>query len=382
MQFKKIIGQESLKQRLIETVENGRIGHAQLFLGKNGYGALLLAIAYAQYISCQHKKDSDSCGECVSCIKFEKLIHPDLHFSFPINKNENVTSNPVSDDFLSEWRNLILESPYFETSHWYKSIDIDNKQGIISVHEAKNILKKLSLKAYESEYKFLIIWNAGTMNLQTSNKLLKLIEEPTDKTLLFLIADDEEQLLKTITSRTQIIRIPPIEQTSIVKYLIQNNFSDQQTAEKIAATALGDVIYAEEKAKQKEENLVFFEFFKTWMRACYKADIQAMNKWVEDISSSKYGREERKRFVLYAIDTMREGIILNYAGEQLEEYLGEEKKFVKNFAPFVHARNVLEMNEILNEAHIHISRNANPKILFMDLSMKFANLLHVKNVHL
>lgn len=382
MQFSKIVGQESLKQRLIETVENGRISHAQLFLGNNGYGSLPLAIAYAQYIACHSKSTDDSCGICASCIKFEKLIHPDLHFSFPINKNDTVQSNPVSDEFLSDWRKIILDSPYFETADWYKTINIDNKQGIISVHEAANILKKLSLKAYESNFKFLIIWKAETMNSQTANKLLKLIEEPSDNTIIILIAEDEGKLLKTITSRTQIIRIPPIRKEEIVNHLIQENLTDKQTAEKIASTALGDLNYAHTKVKQKEEALLFFEFFKGWMRACYKADIQAMNKWVEDISSSKYGREERKRFVQYAIEMMREGIILNYAGEQLEEFMGAEKLFVKNFAPFVHARNVLEMNDILNEAHFHIIRNANPKILFMDLSMKFANLLHVKNVHL
>ena len=382
MQFKNIIGQNALKQRLIEAVEHGRISHAQLFLGKNGFGSLLLAIAYAQYISCKSKSNKDSCGECISCKKFEKLIHPDLHFSFPINKNDQVKSNPLSDDFIKDWRTLCLKNPYFDTSDWYKSIDIDNKQGLINVLEAKNILKKLSLKPFESEFKFLIIWRPEQMNNQTSNKLLKLIEEPTDKTIILLVAEDEEQLLKTITSRTQIIRVPPIDKKLILSYLIEQVGTDSSIAKKVADSSLGDLNHAVSKVNQEEENQVFFNLFKSWMRACYKADIQEMTKWVEGIASSKHGREERKRFVLYAIDMMREGMILNYSGEDLQGFLGEEQSFVKNFAPFVHSRNILEMNGILNEAFIHISRNAHPKILFMDLSMKFANLLHVKNVHL
>lgn len=380
MLFSKIIGQEKLKKRLIETVKNQRISHAQLFLGKTGFGTLPLAIAYAQFICCTDKIENDSCGMCKSCIKFEKLVHPDLHFTYPVNTNDHIKSKPVSDDFIPLWRELFLENPYFDIDDWSRKLGTENKQGFIGVDESKNIIKKLSLKPYESEFKIQLIFRAEAMNADASNKLLKLIEEPTDKTIILLIAEDEEQLLKTITSRTQIIRVPPIEQPILANKLTE--FSSSEMADKVSKLAMGDYNFAKSKLEKEEEDQYFFKQFQTWMRVCYKADIQGINQWVEEISASSVGREKRKRFVLYAIDLMREGILRNYAGKEFQQFFGEEEKFVGNFAPFVHARNVLPMSEILNEAYQHISRNAYSKILFMDLSMKFANLLHVKNVHL
>lgn len=380
MLFSKIIGQEKLKNRLIDTVKNQRISHAQLFLGKTGFGTLPLAIAYAQFICCTDKKENDSCGICKSCIKFEKLVHPDLHFTYPVNTNDHIKSKPISDDFIPLWRELFLENPYFDIDDWSRKLGTENKQGFIGVDESKNIIKKLSLKPYESEFKIQLIFRAEAMNADASNKLLKLIEEPTDKTIILLIAEDEEQLLKTITSRTQIIRVPPIDQAILVNKL--TDFSSSEMANKVSKLAMGDYNFAKSKLEKEEEDQYFFKQFQTWMRVCYKADIQGINQWVEEISSSSVGREKRKRFILYAIELMREGILRNYAGKEFQQFFGEEEKFVVNFAPFVHARNVLQMSEILNEAHQHISRNAYSKILFMDLSMKFANLLHVKNVHL
>jgi DNA polymerase-3 subunit delta' len=380
MLFSKIIGQEELKTRLIETVKKQRISHAQLFLGKTGYGTLPIAIAYAQYISCLDKLGNDSCGVCNSCIKFEKLIHPDLHFSFPVNTNDHIKSKPVSDDFIPLWRELFSQNPYFNSDDWSRKIGIEDKKGFIGVQESKNIIKKLSFKPYESEFKLLLIFKPESLNQDASNKLLKLIEEPTDKTIIILIAEDEEQLLKTITSRTQIIRIPPIDQKILNAKLEEK--TSKEIANRIAGLSQGDYSFALSKIEKEEEDLFFFEKFKVWMRVCYKADIRGIQKWVEEISAASVGREKRKRFVLYAIELMREGILRNYAGNEFQQFFGAEDKFVNNFAPFVHAKNVLPMSEILNEAHLHINRNAYSKILFMDLSMKFANLLHVKNVHL
>lgn len=380
MLFSKIIGQDKLKMRLIDTVKNQRISHAQLFLGKTGYGTLPLAIAYAQYICCNSKSANDSCGTCNSCIKFEKLIHPDLHFSFPVNTTDEVKSKPISEDFLAQWRELFLESPYFDLDDWSRKLGTENKQGIIGVDESKSIIRKLSFKPYEAEFKIQVIFKPEKLHPSASNKLLKLIEEPTDKTIILLIAEDEEQLLKTITSRTQIIRVPPIEQEVLTNHLKSKASEDVST--RISSLALGDFNFAMSKLEKAEEDLFFFEHFKTWMRVCYKVDIQGIHKWVEDISGASVGRERRKRFILYAIDLMREGILRNYSGNNFQQFFGAEDKFVNNFAPFVHAKNVIPMSEILNEAYQHISRNAYSKILFMDLSMKFANLLHAKNVHL
>lgn len=378
MQFKDIIGQEKLKERLVQTVNEGRISHAQLFVGKSGFGTLPLAIAYSQYISCTNKGETDSCGTCSSCIKFNKLAHPDLHFSFPVSTNASVKTKPTSNDFLNDWRELNLEKPYFDLDGWHKKIGIEQKQSLINVHESQEVIKKLSLKAFEAEFKFLLIWKPENLNPQASNKLLKLIEEPTGKTIIILIAEDDEMLLKTITSRTQLIRVPPIEQQSLKTHLQQTEQIDEAKAMQIAALAEGDAIAADDKLHHSEDQEVFFNLFVTWMRGCYEANIEKMHAWVEEVSDRKFGRERQKRFLEYALEVMREGMIRNYAGNSLQRFDGAEGNFMIKFAPFVHENNVFGIIEILNDAHYHVSRNAYAKILFMDMSMKFANLLRVK----
>lgn len=378
MLFEEVVGQQALKKRLIQTVQEGRISHAQLFLGRSGYGSLPLAIAYAQYINCTNKQPQDSCGTCSSCIKINKLSHPDLHFSFPVSTNKSVKTKPTSDDFISSWREINKEEPYFDLTSWHRKIEIEQKQSLINVTESQSIIKKLTLKAYESEFKLLILWGAESLNVQASNKLLKQIEEPTGKTIIILVAEDEEQLLKTITSRTQIVRVPPIEKQAIVDFLLQKEEVSQQVANQVAAFAEGDLITARHKLYESEEEQQFFEFFKSWMRACYEANLDKMYAWVEEMSSRTVGREKQKRFLEYALEVMREGMVRNYAGKELERFDGETDGFMKKFAPFVHENNVFGIMNLLNEAHQHISRNAYAKILFMDMSMKFANLLRVK----
>ena len=378
MRFKDIVGQQNLKNRLIQTVNEGRISHAQLFVGKSGFGSLSLAIAYAQFIACENKVDNDSCGTCSSCIKFNKLAHPDFHFSFPVSTTESVKSKPVSDNFIREWRELNLEKPYFDLEEWHRAIGIGQKQSLINVTESQEIIKKLNLKAFESEFKFLLIWKAELLNPQASNKLLKLIEEPVGKTIIILVAEDEEALLKTITSRTQIIRVPPIEVNELASYLIEKEKIDSAKAQQIAALSDGDLLVAEEKLHLSEDAEMYFQLFVTWMRACYEANIEKMHAWVEQVSDRKFGREKQKQFLEYALEVMREGMIRNYAGGSLQRFDGPEGNFLKKFAPFVHENNIFGIMEILNDAHFHVSRNAYAKILFMDMSMKFANLLRVK----
>ncbi|MEQ8624978.1 MAG: DNA polymerase III subunit delta' [Vicingaceae bacterium] len=374
MQFSEIVGQESLKQRLVKTVVEGRVSHAQLFLGQCGFGSLPLAIAYAQFIHCTNKQAEDSCGECNSCKKIEKLAHPDLHFSFPIAGKDK----PTSDTFITDWREINLDNPYFGLDNWHQKIEIDNKQSIINVHESQRIIKKLSLKAFESEFKVLIIWKAENMNVDASNKLLKLIEEPTDKTIILMVVEDEELLLPTIRSRTQITRVPPINSQLIATKLMEELGVDLATAQQSASLSEGNLSTAKEKVKQSDEDEYFFELFKNWMRACYEANIEKMHQWVEEMSSKSVGREGQKRFLNFALEIMREGLIRNYGPANLNRFDGDVSTFMKKFAPFVHENNVFGIVEILSDAHFHISRNAYPKILFMDMSMKFANLLRIK----
>lgn len=379
MQFAKIVGQNKIKERLIETVNVGRISHAQLFSGKIGHGGLALAIAYAQFISCKNRLTNDSCGQCSSCIKFEKLIHPDLHFSFPYNKNDKVKHTEASaSDFSHEWREAVLENPYLSLTDWHQKIDISNKQSLINVYESQSIIKKLSLKPYESEYKFLIMWKAERMNTEAANKLLKLIEEPSPKTLIILLSESTESLLNTISSRTQNINIPPINEKQLKSHLLEIAELNEAEASRIAKLADGDLLAAHVQLNKTEEEEKFFELFKNWMRGCYKADIQIMYKWVEEVSQVSFGRERQKRFLEYAINLMRESILRHYTQNNLQRYFGEEDNFLQKFAPFIHGDNILAITEVMNTAHLHIGRNANPKIVFMDMSMKFANLLRIK----
>lgn len=378
MQFKEIVGQEFLKDKLIGTVREQRISHAQLFLGKLGYGSLPLALAYAQYINCLDPQEKDSCGTCSSCIKINNLAHPDLHFSFPVSTNKSITKNPICNDFAKEWREISLDNPYFDLHQWQEKIDIDNKQSIINVNESQEIIKKLSLKSYEGKYKILIIWKAELLNNQAANKLLKLIEEPTAKTILLLLAEEEEKLLKTITSRTQFIKITAIESSKIQSALTQRYATDQEKATNVALLSEGDWINAIQRLEKADEDEQFFDLFKKWMRACYEADVVKIINWVEEISTKEMGRENQKRFLEFAIELMREATMKNYTKGLLSRLGGKEEKFLNNFAPFIHENNLIQIVEVLNEAHYHISRNAYAKILFTDVSMKFANLLRVK----
>lgn len=382
MRFSQIIGQEKVKERLINNVKAQRISHAQLFLGKEGSGNLALAIAYAQYICCSNRSNNDSCGECPSCLKFQKLIHPDLHFVFPVASNKSVKSKPTSKDFIIQWREAILNEPYLNLNQWLQFIDVENKQGNISVHESANIIKNLSLKTYESKYKILIIWMPENMTLATANKLLKQIEEPEQNTLIILVANDEEQIIPTIRSRTQLLKIPPIDSESIEKHLHSAYGLSEESAGRIATISEGNWLTAKGIAEESDSNEWLFEQFKTWMRSCWKADIEGIYLWVENISSKEYGREKQKSFLKYAMNIVRESILINYGDPKISSLQPKEKTFVENFAPFVHGRNVITIFEIMDEAHYHIERNANPKILFLDLSMQFANLLHIKNVTL
>ncbi len=377
MLFQEIVGQDDLKDSLIKVVKNGRLGHALMFTGRFGYGSLGLALALAQYVQCDARTEEDSCGKCPSCQKMSKLVHPDLHFTFPINSSGSSTSISC-DDFLEQWREIVLGSSYFDLRAWNEHIGLEKKQSLIRVEDSKNILKKLSLKSYEAKYKILVIWAAEKMNADAANRLLKLIEEPSDNTLIVLVTEDEEKILNTISSRSQIVRIPPIQPNSVKGYLIAQEEVSEENALQIAEQAEGDLIRAKGLIHKQEEEELFFQLFSEWMRACYEANVERIYKWVEEMSSASYGRERQKRFLQYALNMMREGILRNYSGDQLQTYFGKEDAFLKKFSPFIIAENIVEINELLNEAHYHIERNAYAKIIFMDMSMQFANLLRAK----
>jgi len=376
MKFSEIIGQQETKKRLIQSVKDQRISHAQLFLGKTGSGSLALAIAYAQYISCEKKSDQDSCGECRSCIKYQKYIHPDLHFAYPISLSKDVRN---STQEIVAWREALIANPYLVLEDWFGVIEAENKQPIIGAEESAEILRKLSLTAFESEYKVMIIWMAEKMNPSAGNKLLKILEEPPEKTLFLLIAEDEDQLLRTILSRTQLVKVKRIDELSMIGALMKEQNLSEEEAKGITALAEGDY-RAAQKLIQDNETIAFnLSTFQLWMRACLRFDLQKINTLITKFSD--LGRERQKNFLGYCLHMVRECLMTNYGLDTLVLMTSSEQEFIKRFAPYVNGKNCLQFTSEFNKAYWHIERNANPKILFLDVSFKVNEFLHLKAGH-
>ncbi len=384
MLFKDIIGQENIKKYLIQTVENGRIPHAQLFVAPQGSGSLLMAIAYAQYILCKNNGGENNTGDKNCNSKFEKLIHPDLHFVFPVATNDKVKSHPISSLFLRDWRKFVKESPYGSLYNWYQLLGIENKQGQIGVDEAEDIVKKLALKSYEGGYKVMIIWMAEKMNIAAANKLLKLIEEPPKKTLLLLLAENEDQIINTILSRCQVLQFRALSEHDIKDALVKNENVDDNLAHKIAHRSSGNYNKAVHLLRDDANDLVFENWFIFWVRTAFKAKgnatvVQDLVGWSDEIA--KTGRETQKRFLLYCLQFFRQALLLNYKANELVFYESQTQNFDLNkFAPFVHGANIENITQALNDAIYHIERNGNAKIILLDLSINLTRFLHKKEV--
>ncbi len=377
MLFKDIIGQTHIKNHLTTSADNGRIPHAQLFIGKEGSGTLATAIAYAQYLLCNNSNDSDSCN-----LKCSKLAHPDLHFAFPVATNDKVKKHPISNLFLDDWRSFIKEQPYGSLFNWFQHIGIENKQGQIGVDEAEQIVKSLQLKAYEGGYKVMIIWMAEKMNISAANKLLKLIEEPPEKTIFILVAEEEEQIINTILSRCQVLHFPVLSESDICNALIENENSFQAEASKIAHQSEGNYNKALHLLKHDSSDTVFEGWFILWVRTAFKAKgnasvIQNLIEWSDTIAKS--GRETQKKFLHYCLQFFRQALLANYKANELVFLEPETEGFtLDKFAPFIHSANIIEIEKELNDALYHIERNGNAKVILLDLSIKLTRLLHSK----
>ncbi|MFD0964639.1 DNA polymerase III subunit [Pseudofulvibacter geojedonensis] len=376
MRFEEIIGQQHLISHLKTSADNGRIPHAQLFVGPEGSGTLATAIAYARYLLCG--LDNEACH-----LKFDHLSHPDLHFAFPVATNDKVKKHPVSNLFLDDWRTFIKEQPYGNLFDWYKLLGVENKQGQIGVDEAQDIVKKLSLKSYEGGYKIMLIWMADKLNNSSANKLLKLIEEPPEKTVFLLITENEELIINTIRSRCQVLHFPALQESAIQKALQEQHQLTETEAIKIAQQANGNYNKAIDFINQDSEDLIFEEWFITWVRAAFRAKgnktvINDLIGWSETIA--KTGRETQKQFLHYCINFFRQALLQNYTATNLVYLEPQTNNFsLQKFAPFVHGNNILAINEALNNAIYHIERNGNAKIILTDLSIQLTRLLHKKD---
>jgi len=381
MFFSNVLGQEHIKSYLIESTKKGRVPHAQLFVGPEGSGTLATAIAYAHYLL---SSKEDEVTEALAGSKFKPFSHPDLHFAFPVATNDKIKSHPVSNHFMQEWREMLREQPYGNLFDWYKKIGIDNKQGQIGVDEAQDIVKVLSLKAYEGGFKIMVIWMAEKLNVSAANKLLKLIEEPPNKTVFILIAEDEEQIINTIRSRCQILHFPPLSEEVIKNALINQYQLEDSVALKIALQANGNYNKACDLVYRDSEDLQFEEWFVFWIRSAFKAKgnksaVHDLISWSEDVSRT--GRETQKQFLLFCLNFFRQALLLNYNAESLVYFEPKTNNFyLEKFAPFVHEANILEISNELQDAIYHIERNGNSKIILTDLSIKLTRLLHRKSV--
>lgn len=377
MNFTEVLGLEHIKNHLIKSTDNGRVSHAQLFVGKEGSGSLPMAIAYAQYVLCSTGDDPESCA-----LKCSKLAHPDLHFSFPVATNDRVKSRPVSNLFLEDWRKFIHLNSYGNLFEWLQFIGIENKQGLIGVDEAEEIAKALKLKSYEGGYKIMIVWMAEKMNASAANKLLKLLEEPPEKTVFILVSENEDQIISTIKSRCQLLHFPLLSEPDIAKGLIEREGTDPPIAEQIANQADGNYNKALHLLHNDTSDEQFEQWFIAWVRAAFKAKgnvsvIQLLIDWSDTIA--KAGRETQKRFLNYCLQFFRQALLLNYNADSLVFLEPKTVGFkLENFAPFVHSNNILDISRELNEAIYHIERNGNAKIILLDLSIKLTRLLHVK----
>lgn len=370
--FHDVIGQENVKQQLLLEASEGRVAHALLFCGPSGSGKLALALAYARYLCCSNPNSHDACGTCPSCVKWNKLVHPDVHFVFPIIKNAKAKKE-VCDDYLPYWRQLLTESPYFAWEHWLEKMDAGNGQAIIYAKESDEIARKLNYKSSEGGYKITLIWMPEKMHEVCANKLLKLLEEPPQQTVFLLVSETPERILPTILSRTQRINIPRINDSDIMAALQEKYGVEPQASQAIAHLANGSLLKALEAIQLNKENEQFFKWFVSLMRLAYQRKIHEMKQWSEQIAG--LSRERQKDFLAYCQHMLRENFIYNFHCKEMNYMTVAEQQFATRFAPFVNERNVMGIMHELSEAQIHIEQNVNPRMVFFDFSLKMIVLL-------
>ncbi len=372
MLFKNIVGQLPVKTKLLNMLHDGRVPHALMFNGPEGSGNLPAAFAFIQYLFCQNKQQNDSCGVCSSCLKVNKLIHPDLHLVFPIPLSKSVRT---SNDLLPEFREIFIETPYLTIHDWFDSLSSENKQPTIPTDEASDILKKLSYTSYEGGYKIMVIWQPEKMNTSAANKLLKILEEPPEQTLFLLVCNHPEQLLATIISRVQQIQFYKLETDDVAKGLMEQFDCQPQAAKQAAMLSDGSFREAQLLLQHLDGGTAYLQNFRNFMLISLKFDAIKAVSWVDE--NSRIGREKQKQFLQYGLEIFRDCLMFNFGSVDLVRHSGEEKEFIAKFARFINQRNYERLLEEFNSAFYHVERNANPKILFMDLIMKTNEFINI-----
>lgn len=368
-----IVAQKEVRARLARQVAEGRVPHAQLFCGPEGCGKLAIALELARALLCQHPTDGHACGQCPSCKMAEGWVHPDLHFVFPIIKPAGSSSDITSDYYLKEWREQLRRTAYFDRQDWLKVMGVEKQQSQIPVAESDNILRKLSLTASQGGYKVMIIWLPEQMNVQTANKLLKILEEPPRQTAFLLVCEQPERLLATILSRTQRVDIPPLTPDDVACALVEQQGLQPDDAQRIARQSGGNFIQALRQTAVNADQGLFFDMFVMLMRLAYQRDIKGIRQWAESVA--EWGRERQKDFLNYALRMVRENFMYNFQQPELNYMTQQEADFAVRFARFINERNVIPISEGLESCIRDISQNVNARMVFFDFGLKMIVLL-------
>jgi DNA polymerase-3 subunit delta' len=380
MVFQSIIGQQSVKSKLILSSTENRVSHALLFFGQPGSGVLPMARAFAQFLNCEDPQASDSCGICGSCRRAMKMEHPDIHFVYPIVKGAGI-KDPTSVDYIREWRKLFVDNPYVSLNQWVDYIstgDAKNKQGIIPTEEAQKIIHKINLKAFEGKFKVIIIWMPEKMHPNAANALLKSLEEPTQDTLFILASEARDQLLSTIVSRTQLVKLQLLQEEEVAERIMSDYEMGRAEALDIARLADGNFSDAMEMAEHDKGSGSHEEAFINWMRLCF-SPLKTMDKllsWVDGMAAEN--KEHQKQFLGACLRVLRECLIVNLADGPLVKLESTQRIAIQKFLPFVNVNNIDAFSTELSEASYHLERNASTKILFLDLSLKISRILQIK----
>ncbi len=371
MKFKSVIGQKGVRDQLIRSTMENRVSHALMFHGPEGSGKFPLALSFAQYLVCSDPGNEDSCGVCPSCQKAEKNIHPDIHFVFPVASLRSITK-PVSDHFIQDWRKYLDSCTYTDLQSWLSFVNVENKQASIFVHEAESILRKLQLKSFESDRKVVVIWLPEKMNITAANKLLKIIEEPPDKTFFLMVTQSTDDIIPTILSRTQLVKVNKINERDLEQCLLENFPEKGDVIHGVARLANGNYIQALDLLQSNEQNKLYFEHFVLWMRYAYGFRIAELLEWIPKIS--QLGREKQKEFLLYCLHMIKGNFHMNRGMMEIMRLSPEEKGFSERFNQFVNPGNIDKLSHLFSEAIAQIGMNANPRILFLDMSTKLYRL--------
>ena len=372
MYFHNVIGQDDLKARLTDTARRGIIPHARLFCGRTGSGTFPLALAYARYLNCTDRTDTDACGKCHSCRQYDAFAHPDLHFVFPIVADKK-RKRTVCDDYLGEWREMLTEHTYFDLDEWLDRMETAGKQALIYAEESDQMIRKTSLRIYEAQYRVLIVWMPERMHAACANKLLKLIEEPPARTVILMVSDAPDLILGTILSRTQRLDVRPIEADALARALEQRNGLPSDAARRTAHLAHGDLLAAERSMGDDERQRLFLDFFIRIMRNAWKRDVRAMKQTADELAA--LSREQQRAFLTYCQHLVRENFVRRFQSDDLNYLRPDEAAFSARFSPYVNERNVFDFAAELADAERHITQNGNAKMIFFDLTLRITVLL-------